>query len=573
MLLLGVAVAAAGATSPRLSVDVGFGGVYRVGDWTPLYVTAECEPGERPREARLEVWAYQDGRLTLRHDADVPLMPGRHTFVIPVRMGGFTDGHSVVLRTKDGAGAGRALTWVRLGDKPPAELTPLATPTRLVLLATAVPTGELSLGDFVTRAVPLSRLPEIPELLEAVDLVVLCGPGVETLSPRQWTALGRWVTRGGRLLVAVPPEGLPGDLPLWTWAGVRPGPLETESPLGPGRALLGGADDLRWTPLEGPLRAASRRYGLGDLHVAPVPLTPATQATLARLVGELPPRLAADLPSTRRPSVGGPPGWAAGVLAVGIVMLLADTACRRRGRRAAPTAKPTAELAAQLAAERMAGPWMWRSAFMLETGCILAGFAGMLMTGSDGRTRETADPPRRVVDDLLGLEQLETRLAWPPPPGQTQAEPAEFPHPIAASGPGIATTLSSHRHAHLVTRLVDGRPVLTRWPADFAVITTRVHRTAGQEPTVPAAEKPTADAETYLESRGRVVRGRWPPPATLPELLDGPAVALPTPLAFARRLTPHRSQAIQRRADQGDVVIVWTRQDDTVTRQIVPSGR
>ncbi|MFN4242941.1 MAG: hypothetical protein ACK4PI_06860 [Tepidisphaerales bacterium] len=554
-------MAAGSTTSPRLSVDVGFGGVYRVGDWTPLYVTAECGPGERPREARLEVWAYQDGRLTIRHDADVPLMPGRHTFVIPVRMGGFTHGHSVVLRTKDAAGPGRALAWVRLGDKPPAELTPLATPTRLVVLAAAVPTGELSLGDFVTRSVPLSRLPDTPELLEAADLVVLTGPGVETLSPRQWTALGRWVTRGGRLLVAVPPEGLPDDLPLWTWAGVRMGPLVTESLLGPGRALLGSADDVRWTPLEGPLRAASRSYGLGDIHIAPVPLTTATQSTLAQLVGELPPRLAADLPNARQPGVGGPPGWAPGVLAVGVVMLLADTACRRRGRGAAPPSERTAE--------RMAGPWVWRSAFTVASACILAGLAGMVMTGSDGRTRDTADPPRRVVDDLLGLEQLETRLAWPPPPGQAQAEPADFPHPIAASSPGIPAALSSHRHAHLVTKLVDGRPVLTRWPADVAVITTRVHQPAEQDPTAPRS---TADAETYLESRGRVVRGRWPSPGTLPELLEGPAVALPTPLAFARRLTPHRSQAIQRRADRGDVVIVWTRQDDTVTRQIVPAG-
>lgn len=580
------------AATPRLTVEIGFGGLYRPGSWTPLYLTVDRDPGGEPLQlGQIEIWAYQDARHTLLHLAELPLAGGRTTFVLPVRMGSLPDGHSIVLRESRPDGSGPAVAHVRLGELAPAQQSMLATPTRLVVLAGLTPTGDLALGDFVTRFVTLARLPEHPALLESVDLLVLNGPGLETLSPRQWSAIETWIRGGGRLLVALPPEGLADDLPVWTWAGVRVGPLVAHAGSLPFLTLRPTAGDVTLIPMDGPdttsakAVASIRPWGLGEIRVAPVLLAPRTQASLGKLAGELPARLAADLPPVwrYRDAALASGGWPSGLAATGLIVLVVDELARRRLRRSPGPAQRS---------PGTIGPF-WLASHMLGSSCLLFAALSLFavnqpqhLAASDAASGEgQASDIFTVMDDLPGGPLPPVRLERLAPSGA-------FPHPIPPVLPLGTSARGLVQHAHLVARVMNGVPVAEGWPDGVAAITfpgpaerpstTMSFDAGGMEDS--AIETFVETREGLVPRRGHMLAQR-PTSATeraaLPAEGQSPAdqpaaahraAAVPEPIRLARRLTPDRSAALQRKLDRGEVHVIWHVRTGGVHRHVRPGA-
>lgn len=537
LLLFGVLIALRPATAAvRLDLAIGYGGLYRVGAWTPVYVTLTLPPANTPiSRARLEAFAYQDARHTLLHTADIPLVPGTHTYLLPVRMGALIEAHSVLLRELTPAGPGRILAHARFGDLPAEEARLVVTPTRLVL-TTGSPVGELVPGDFVGRFLPLPRLPDHPQLLESLDLLNLNAGDLEQLSPAQWEALRIWTLRGGRLLLCLPPEGLPEDLPVWAWAGVRQGPLEAFSPGITGRQIRPTAENTQPVPLTDGLTGSRRPFGLGQILVSPVRLSVDTRAAIAHLVGEVRPRVVTDWPTVGPMPSDALSRWLWGLLAAGFLLGPVDSALRRV-RRVQPT-------------------WTAR-------GTAVAGYLALAAAAVLWTSRPATDTPAdsHTLIDQLGDQILAVTTQSTAPNLPT----GHYPHPLPPPNfPGTS-------HALLVTRLVGSVPQADRWAPGFAAVTEVGPQDVNPWQVAPGhrqinLSRPATDA--WLESGPGAVRWNAESPTTLQPTDTRPA-QLPPTLAAARRLTPLRSGALQARITAGELRLLWLEEGHRITRLIL----
>ncbi|MBW3598120.1 MAG: hypothetical protein KY475_12710 [Planctomycetes bacterium] len=217
-LLLATLGRAQDATGVRVeSVRLGFDGKYKVGDWTPVWVTLAYPRGKAPIEGRLELTVLDgDGVETTYVDQAGPpveLESGEEAeFLQYVKFGRVRSDLAVRLRGGQGVLAERTFA--------PAEF-PQPLPAGRELIVTLG--GEAGVAEAArqTRRRPEEQvavsvvdrdhpLPDHWRGYDSIDTLVLLTGGPEfldTVDEPQWAALRQWVRLGGRVLLSVGAQG------------------------------------------------------------------------------------------------------------------------------------------------------------------------------------------------------------------------------------------------------------------------------------------------------------------------------------------------------------------------------
>lgn len=213
-LLLGTVVHADDAT--RLSVELGWSGAYRVGRWTPLFVTVSHD---RPLAAVIEVSTPHAGRQSMRIVQPVTLGPTPTIFCLY-----FVATFDLELLNIDvrDAERGRLLASLRPFDAPANAIVAWAHPTMAASPFIGVsgrggwrgPTRPGGTGEHEVGMLAADRLPDTPIGYDAIDLLILNSPDLSRLSRPQQQAIATWVRSGGKLLFWADENAVPDDAPL-----------------------------------------------------------------------------------------------------------------------------------------------------------------------------------------------------------------------------------------------------------------------------------------------------------------------------------------------------------------------
>ena len=263
-----------GEASPRIeSVEIGFGGAYKVGHWTPVWIT--LNGGSQSVAASVEVLASDtDGLQTRFTDAGSPvrLLANGPTAVVRYVKPGRVTGDLTVRLLVDGE--------VAASQSLPARGTRLALPAdRQLIVAYGPPIGinaALSRGGTSTLSAPELRELERPEQLpddwlglEGVSLLVVTtsdAARLDALSERQVRAIEQWVQLGGQLLICVGERGADVLAAGSRWSVFSPGRFLDVVPLRSVSSLetYAGASQPLVTP--GIQQSLPRISRFGDVH-------------------------------------------------------------------------------------------------------------------------------------------------------------------------------------------------------------------------------------------------------------------------------------------------------------------
>ena len=210
-----VVAAASDQAASLLSVDVGFGGHYKVGTFTPVRITLACGTDSGDITLRL-ITLDSDGVSTettalateIRDEHD----SGQHLAVGYVKFGRVQSSLTVVLEADQREQDRKILRGAKLGK-------PVLASQQLVL-AIGRPIG---LDNAIRRRsrtaserIVLSQVPDARQFpdrwfgYQGLDMLVLSTTDAntyESFSPKQRTAMSRWVNGGGRLLLTVGADG------------------------------------------------------------------------------------------------------------------------------------------------------------------------------------------------------------------------------------------------------------------------------------------------------------------------------------------------------------------------------
>jgi len=292
--LMTVALALAAGASPSpaatsLDVEVGWGGAYRAGRWSPLFVTAA---DSRPRNVLIELYSPQGTNFAMRIRQIVTIGPQKTTFALYAPLAGYLESLSVTLRDPS---SGRSLAYWTGESFYAGGATPAPQAFEQLILVSGRHGAQRILQNHfhddrvgVCSVHPL-RLPASPQGYDSVSVLVLDQPDLARLSREQQQAIVDWVRGGGTLVCwmsedAQPPHAPIIDaLPAVVGENIAISPEQRkirEAGLPPRFANLKGR---QLTPLPGAQRiplfgddVAAFRHGLGLGHVVLLPFDPST---------------------------------------------------------------------------------------------------------------------------------------------------------------------------------------------------------------------------------------------------------------------------------------------------------
>lgn len=202
-------------TSTRLSVDLGWDGVCRVGRWTPLFITLSHD---RALAATIELNAPHTGQQGMRIVQPVTIGPTPTTFTlffVPVYD---LEQLGIEVRAADD---GRLLAAQRPFDA----LVNDDVRRRLMLAGRGIvgvsgrpgwngPTIASNGDSGGNGSLPIERLPDAPVGYDGLRVLILNAPDLNRLSRSQQQAIIGWVRAGGRLLFWADENAVPDDAPL-----------------------------------------------------------------------------------------------------------------------------------------------------------------------------------------------------------------------------------------------------------------------------------------------------------------------------------------------------------------------
>ncbi len=200
-------------TGTIAGVSVGFRDIYKVGYWTPVWVTLKAEAGQALEGHLTFTTRDGDGAEVryLRSGERLRVPAGQEVTVVRrVKFGRVRGGLAVDWHTDDGEVTRRQLS---AGELPQAKLTDSE-----LLLTIGPSIGEEGwLAGRTTTTVPLrcqvreaSELPADWLAYEAVDTIIIAtadNPVLEAMTAAQFRALRQWVQMGGRLVLSVGARG------------------------------------------------------------------------------------------------------------------------------------------------------------------------------------------------------------------------------------------------------------------------------------------------------------------------------------------------------------------------------
>lgn len=284
LLLCGVGSSAPAAT---LNVEVGWGGAYRPGRWTPIFITAA---DARPRAVQMEVYVPHDDIQAMVIHQTVTISPTPTTIALYLPLGPRAEELSVTLR--DPNSIRKVAEWINTPGFTPG---PVAAQSQYVDQLVGV-SGygsvhrllESQLRD--TQRVSASsidplRLPSAARGYDALNVLVLNQPDLSRISREQQQAIVDWVRAGGFLVCwmgeqqPAPASPVLDALPVEIGENVAVNipPTAVQSAGLPdrfadlkGRSLTPrrGAEPL---PLfDGAVSAYRHRFGLGHIVVLPI---------------------------------------------------------------------------------------------------------------------------------------------------------------------------------------------------------------------------------------------------------------------------------------------------------------
>jgi hypothetical protein len=186
-----------------ISVEPGWGGSFRPGTWTPVFVTFSSET---PISVVLETTSEHAGNSWMVSRQLVTSGPARTTIPVHVVPGYSMSGLRIRARSPE--------SWRILGECPAdesdADGTALtsATPSLGRLIGVSGPPGAgariraaLESQKYAVGEVPLTHLPSTPAGYQGLSLLVLPRADLSRLQPDQQSALKHWVRCGGSLLL------------------------------------------------------------------------------------------------------------------------------------------------------------------------------------------------------------------------------------------------------------------------------------------------------------------------------------------------------------------------------------
>lgn len=210
LLALMLIVAAGAQAQTRLAVDVGWSDVAKTGRWCPIYLTVSDSV---TREASLEIVAPHDDRSAthLRQLAAIGQAATTYAMFLPAAQK--LDSTAVLVCD---AATGRTLASVVLGNRPAkvAPLKLLGAGDRLVGISgraetTRLVQARLNAAGIANGILSTELLPTVPLGYDALDLLILSSPDLNSLTVEQQQAIVAWVERGGVLLLSPGNEPLP----------------------------------------------------------------------------------------------------------------------------------------------------------------------------------------------------------------------------------------------------------------------------------------------------------------------------------------------------------------------------
>jgi hypothetical protein len=217
------AAAAAGAAGPRIdNIAIGFQGAFKVGYWTPLWITLSAGPAAQ--SVSLEILTPDtDGVQTRFDDAEpVALAASQQVTVVRYFKPGQVAGELVVQMKA----AGRLVAARRLT----AGQFPRALAADHALVVTYGPAVDVSPRAVSENHEPhVSRPGELPDRwigYDGVDVLVLSTSdqeSIDALSDQQVDAIRQWVRMGGRLIFCVGGRGADVLGDGSRWADFAPG--------------------------------------------------------------------------------------------------------------------------------------------------------------------------------------------------------------------------------------------------------------------------------------------------------------------------------------------------------------
>lgn len=217
-LFLLVAGTARAANPPEVSmdVDIGFNSAYRMGAWTPLYVTIASRT---PRAVRIEVNFPHDQTAAMKIVQQVSATPTPATYML-LAPATFYDVTLLSISIID-ARSNRRLAIYEPQNAPNTRAPPRAVSGGELFVVYAgeapvprVDLGELAMGALQVGSIDGNRLPASPIGYESIDVLMLGAIDFARLDGAVQQAIADYVVAGGTL-VCWPADGpLPPDSPL-----------------------------------------------------------------------------------------------------------------------------------------------------------------------------------------------------------------------------------------------------------------------------------------------------------------------------------------------------------------------
>lgn len=226
-----VAATARAANPPEVSmdVDIGFNSAYRMGAWTPLYVTIASRT---PRAVRIEVNFPHDQTAAMKIVQQVSATPTPATYML-LAPATFYDVSLLSVSVIDSRNS-RRLANFEPQNAPSTRAPPRAVSggELFVVYAGEAPVPRVDLGELATGAlqvgsVEANRLPAAPIGYESLDVLMLGALDFARLDGAVQQAIADYVFAGGTL-VCWPSDGpLPPDSPLTKLLPANAGPADT----------------------------------------------------------------------------------------------------------------------------------------------------------------------------------------------------------------------------------------------------------------------------------------------------------------------------------------------------------
>lgn len=204
----------------QLSIDVGWNNRFRVGRWTPIYVTLQ---DSAPRQVLLEIYAPTDRRYAMKTIESVAIGPQPVTVAMYVPLSYQINESSVSVRD---AGSGRLLENLVLSDNSaypgqPSMGGPEVIDTGNVFIGVSgnasterLLSAQLNYDRGKTGFVTPVRLPAVAIGYDNLDLLLLNEPDLSRINIDQQRAIADWVRAGGTLLVLAGADPFPATGPI-----------------------------------------------------------------------------------------------------------------------------------------------------------------------------------------------------------------------------------------------------------------------------------------------------------------------------------------------------------------------